>query len=247
MPLFVLTAIVILNSCSDEKEQAATIEGLNLRSTAPNTGKLHNEGLDYIYNLSLLKSEYNNIDELNNQVISDGVDFSYSQFEDYDNEQLGSIYINSYYASTENVLSEDLNTEIDILFNYLEETITEENVNGGNEIFDYAQSIINQPPSHLNEVEQLAWQQAVDVMGYSAIYWYDNMGNWDTSINQQKGWWGRLWRSVRRVVRADAIGAARGFVTGLISTGTLEGAGAGALAGGLGGSAGAAIKEIWGE
>ncbi|SHF02568.1 hypothetical protein SAMN05444278_1193 [Psychroflexus salarius] len=240
VPFMILIMAFTFNACSEEED--LSIKDNSPKTLTLSTGKLHNQGLEYIYKESLLNQFYANETELNNQVIADGTDFVSSI---YPNEQDTNLFTSHYYGNNDNILSTELQMEIDILIAYLDETITEENENAGAQIFAYSQNILDNPPINLSEVDKEAWKNAVDVMGYSALYWHENMSKWETEVNRQKGWLGRLWKKIKPVVVADLVGAATGFVKGWIKGGTWVTAGAGALEGGLGSSAGAGIKELF--
>lgn len=250
---FVMLLLAITFSCSEKEE---TIDNQTNIKNNPVivTGKLHNQGLAYVYEKSLLNQNYDSDSAMNEQMILDGLKFLHSTDEASNTDFFDEVFVSHYNGTEETVLSEPLQIELQKLIDYVDQTITETNENGDQEIFEYSQSIINTPPEHLDEFEKLAWQHAVDVMGYSAQYWYEYYGDWKDETNlkgefsivskgPKKGWWKKFWKKVKKIVVADFSGAASGAISGGLSSGTWEGAGIGALSGGVGASVGAAFRK----
>ena len=145
--------------------------------------------------------------------------------------------------------SPELMTEINALISYVNSTITSSNMNAGEEILDYSRALLDTPPTALEDYELEAWKNAVDVMGYSAIYWFQNIESWEVHLGgvsvDKCNWLCRLWTNIKPIVVADLVGAATGFVSGFLKApATWASAAAGALVGAASGSAGAAVKEI---
>ncbi|TSE07987.1 hypothetical protein [Aquimarina algiphila] len=250
---FVMLFLAITFSCSEKEE---TIDDQTNIKNNPviTTGKLHNEGLAYVYEKSLLNQHYDSDSDMNEQVIQDGLTFLHSNNEIINSNVIDEMFVSHYNGTEETVISEPLQIELQKLIDYVDQAITETNENGDQEIFEYSQSIINTPPEHLDEFEKLAWQHAVDVMGYSTKYWYEYYGDWKAETNlkgefsivskgPKKGWWKKFWKKVKKVVVADFIGAAEGAVDGFIRGGNRSEVLSSALATGVGSSIGAAIKN----
>ncbi|TPN87413.1 hypothetical protein [Aquimarina algicola] len=250
---FAMLLLAITFSCS-EKEETIDDQTDSKNNPVITTGKLHNEGLAYVYEKSLLNQHYNSDSDMNEQVIQDGLMFLHSNNEIINSNVIDEMFVSHYNGTEETVLSEPLQIELQKLIDYIDQAITETDENGGQEIFEYSQSIINTPPDQLNEIERIAWQHAVDVMGYSAQYWYEHFGDWKDETNlkgefsialkgPRKGWWKKFWKKVKKVVVSDLSGTAQGAVEGLIRGGNRQEVLTSALATGVGSSIGAAIKN----
>lgn len=261
----ILMALLVLPllffSC--EKDENATSNPapprLDLRSGFSGVGQRHNEGMAQIYQ-ALLNSRP--LREENSVLIAKKEAMLYLEANDsYSDDAIFDLnYTTDFTSATELYpdLSPELKAELIILENTLDEYVENERMG---EFFGYTERIINDIPSSLrNDEDRIAWQHAVEVMGYSSDYWNNNYIHWlklnpdfDESMLQSRGgFWRGLWNAIKPVIKADAIGAAKGAVKGFFKgllaggiQGAVAGAGAGALSGGLEGSAGKALKGIW--
>lgn len=243
--------------CSEDSEN--TEQYYNSKSLTGNLmlspGQIHNNGLEALY-YSVI--EHGNTQDVNTTL--DALDsagrhhFISETVLNLSNAELD-LYTESlnYHQVGRNpdisMVSAQLQTELEKLFIYLDDVIDDSNTNAGQEIFDYSRELlIVGAPSNLSKSDQIIWRGAVDVMGYTASYWYDNAVKWENAFSngsntvQAKGWFGRLWKRIKNVVAADVggfiAGAAYGIITG--ATGVLVVGASYAV----GSSAGAAVKEI---
>ena len=233
---------------------------LDLRSGFSGVGQKHNDGMARIYQ-KLLNSRP--LREESSVLIAKKEAKAYLEANDsYSDDAIFDLnYTTDFTSATE--LYPDLSPELKAELIILENTFDTYVDNGRiGDFLRYTEQIINDVPSTLRKDEdRIAWQHAVEVMGYSSDYWNNNFIDWlklnpdfDESMLQSRGggFWRGLWNAIKPVVKADAIGAAKGavkgFFKGLISGGihgAVVGAGGGALSGGLEGSAGKALEGIW--
>ena len=249
-----------LSACTNDRSiesDNAQIVNVNSANTQKNSllsiGELHNQGLDVIYNDVINGLSNESISQVNTLVSGSSWNYSYNIYpiNKDDETTLLDIHNSSYLGQydTSNYSSE-LTIEINNLISYIDSKITSTNTNAGQEIYEHSRTLLANPPITLEGYELEAWKSAVDVMGYSAIYWYNNIESWEVKMENistgKCGWLCRLWKNIKSIVVADAAGAASGFVTGFVKAGgSWQTAGAGALIGGTGASAGGAVKELF--
>lgn len=255
-----LISLTLFTNCETENSEMTD----NKLAMIDNIGLEHNKAMDKIL-LSIKKTKSSKKSLKPNEInslIEKGINDFYEESSflnkatmseiavKYYNDNVNHKYLKS--SNGDNIFSDELSLELNKLDELSNEYLNEES-NRGIELYNLSQELKNNIPESLkDEKSKIAWLGAVDVMGHSAKYWSENYINWYDAINGQdtsnkfnalskKGWWSRFWKSVKKVVVADAKGAASGAVAGAITGG---GAGVGALAGGLGASAGAAVGEI---
>jgi len=259
--IFVITLIslTLFTNCETDNSEMTD----NKLAMIDNIGLEHNKAMDKIL-LSIKKTKSKSskkslkLNEINS-LIEKGINDFYEESSFLNKDPMSKIAVTYYNdnvnykylksSNEDNIFSDELSLELNKLDELSNEYLNEES-NRGIELYDLSQELKNNIPESLKyEKSKIAWLGAVDVMGHSAKYWSENYINWYNAINGQdtsnksnslskKGWWGRFWKSVKKVVVADAKGAASGIVVHAIT------GGGSALAGGLGASAGAAVGEI---
>ncbi|MDT8346631.1 MAG: hypothetical protein RQ756_02420, partial [Flavobacteriaceae bacterium] len=196
-------------------------------------GQIHNDALSH-----LQESFISQIDEpISRQIFDDSlVNISVNYLsQGFTDVNVDSIF-SQFYPTILNqaTFSNQLDYELNELFLIIDSAIDSTNLQAGQYIYDISRIILQNPPEFVDETDLNAYLYAVDVMGYSAIFWYNNIDDWEEGIANSQGltieesadcrWLCRLWRRIRGTVRADVRGAAAGAVTGAFS-------GPGALAG----------------
>lgn len=268
---FLLTAILasslLFFSCEkDDNSTSAPQSDLIAKSSFIGVGQKHNDGLAQIYTALV------NSGPLNKQTfiaINKQTGANYLASQGIGNQIYNTTFgLNQsnidFTSATEiynnNVFSPALKSELMILeakfenmVNLAMEEATDETIGMiADQVFNYTHQIVNQPPSTLQtSKDRLAWQHAVEVMGYSCVYWSENMVNWmqlnpnsDGSANRGLGsFLKKAWNFIKPTVKADAVGAATGALGGIL--GGPGGVAGGALGGGLGASAGNVIERLW--
>jgi|SRR5690554_1880916 len=189
---FVALAILVLGifvftGCSDEGSMVNPVDSQKLNNitgkASLSLGELHNEGLSYIYDDVITNLTNESLVEINHMTSISSWEYSNlvygSEIAKY-HEVMFNIHSDNYHGiDNTSYFSPELMAEINILIEYVESAITETNINAGNEIFNYSKELLNNnPPSNLQGYEIEAWKSAVDVMGYSAIYWFSNIEAW---------------------------------------------------------------------
>lgn len=252
-----LISLTLFTNCETENSEMTDSK----LAMIDNIGLEHNKAMDKILlSIKKTKSSKKSLKRSEiNSLIEKGINDFYEESSflnkapmseiaiSYYNENVNYKYLKS--SNGDNLFSGELSLELDKLDELSNEYLNEES-NRGIELYNLSQELKNNIPENLKDEEsKIAWLGAVDVMGHSAKYWSENYINWYDAINGQdtsnktnilskKGWWKRFWKSVKKVVVADAKGAASGIVVHAIT------GGGSALAGGLGASAGAAVGEI---
>lgn len=248
---------MLLSSCSsDSISDNIALEELDsthsniendFESTAYNSvsaGEMHNIYLDQMYDF--LK-EQNGLSPLNIHQYSEDF-FNTLEYSNSFNENY------QYVINNENVdyeLTENLNLEIQALQIILD--------NSDFEDFNEFQIFISEyEVNHINdENELIVFDNYIDVLYHSVIYWTANLDNWegllvDSSENivygakdkcKKGNWWKRTWCNVKYYASIDAGGTASHIVINLIKVGgsVVFGNFVGA---GVGASAGAVIKDL---
>lgn len=268
---FLLTAILasslLFFSCEkDENKTTTTQSGFIAKNGFTGVGQMHNDGLAQIYTAmvnsgSMDKEALVAINKQTgaNYLAEQGIESPiYSLAFDLNQSNINFNSATELY--NDNVFSPALRNELMILeatfdeiVNAAMEEATDETAGIiADQVFNYTHQIVNQPPSSLeNPQDRLAWQHAVEVMGYSCVYWSENMVSWmqlnpdlNGSANRGLGaFLKKAWNFIKPTVKADAVGAATGALGGIL--GGPGGVAGGALGGGLGASAGNVIERLW--
>lgn len=268
---FLLTAVLasslLFFSCEKEGNSTNAPSTIVLKNGFTGVGQKHNDGLAQIYTALINSGSQDKQTQVQinkqtgaNYLAEQGIESPiYNMAFELNQSNINFNSATELYNN--NIFSPALRNELMILeatfdeiVNQAMEQATDETVGMiADQVFNYTHQIVNQPPSSLeNPQDRLAWQHAVEVMGYSCIYWSENMVNWmqlnpnsNGSANRGIGaFLKKAWNFIKPTVKADAIGAAGGALGGIF--GGLPGMAGGALSGGLGASAGNVIERIWG-
>lgn len=250
----ILASSMLFVSCEKDDSKTQSPTEITTKASFVGMGQKHNDALAAIYNElvqnpNLTKDEMTSI---GNRVGANFLTDSGLSNSFYDPTFVKNTQVTDFTSATElyNNLSPELTAELKILETTLDKYVDAERIS---EFLPYTRGIINNVPQTLRtEQDRLAWQHAVDVMGYSSDYWSRNVLDWlklnpefdESVLYTARGFWGKLWDFIKPTVKADGVGAATGAVGGFF-TGGPAGAGAGALGGGLGASAGNIVTRVW--
>ena len=255
--IITLISLTLFTNCETENSEMTD----NKLAMIDNIGLEHNKAMDKIL-LTIKKTKRSKkslkLKEINS-LIEKGINNFYEESSFLNKAPMSKIavtyfnnnkHVNYKYLKSSNgpnIFSDELSLELNKLDELSNEYLNEEN-NRGIELYSLTQELKNNIPESLkDEKNKIAWLGAVDVMGHSAKYWSESYIDWYEVINEQntgnksntlsrKGWWGRFWKSVKKVVIADAKGAASGIVLHAIT------GGGSALAGRLGAAVGEILK-----
>jgi hypothetical protein len=213
-----------------------------------NIGIIHNDVMNFVFQKFKENNNFKNIDSTNAA-------------------KLFSSYVDDYFANYQNVNGQvtDLSLTKKVYQNVLLNSNTDDRsfsqtyLEGKNVILNYLNS--NPPPQDfiaycktqvektlplLPENEKIAFKSFAIVLGYSNLYWSENLSAWGNEYNSQNGYQtmaakGKTTQGVKingtSVAKADAEGAVSGALTG---------AAGGAVAGGVGAVPGAILGAATG-
>lgn len=188
LPIAFLGFCFILNSCSEVNENP--VQDFNSKNLMNNQnlspGQIHNYGLEALFNSVIRHSDFPDVELTLSTLNDSGRHYLINEA----NLNLSNSELDLYTASLNyhqvgvtpdiSMASVELQIEIQELFKHLDEVIDDTNIEAGQDIFDYSRYLLDGgAPSNLSESDQLIWSGAVDLMGYTAFYWYENAEKWE--------------------------------------------------------------------